>query len=62
MDSSQVISKLEADGWKLDRIKGSHHYFKKPGFPRPACVPHPKKDLPAGTIAALQRYTGVRFK
>lgn len=28
MKSSEVISKLEAEGWRLDRIRGSHHYFK----------------------------------
>ncbi len=61
MDSSEVINKLKADGWVLDRIKGSHHYFEKPGFPRPACVPHPKKDLPRGTLKALERYTKVRL-
>ena len=27
MDSSAIIIKLRANGWKLDRIKGSHHYF-----------------------------------
>lgn len=55
MDSSAIISKLRANGWKLDRIKGSHHYFVKPGCQRPICVPHPKNDLPIGTLKSIER-------
>ncbi|WP_268869768.1 type II toxin-antitoxin system HicA family toxin [Methylotuvimicrobium buryatense] len=31
MDSKQLIKQLEADGWILARIKGSHHQFTAPG-------------------------------
>lgn len=30
MDSKNVIAMIEADGWYLVRIKGSHHQFKHP--------------------------------
>jgi hypothetical protein len=30
MKSSEVIKRLEADGWYLARVKGSHHHFKHP--------------------------------
>ncbi len=29
MKSGDVIKKLEADGWKLQRVSGSHHIFAK---------------------------------
>lgn len=29
---------------------------------RPTCVPHPKKDLPIGTVKAIERQTGIKFK
>jgi predicted RNA binding protein YcfA (HicA-like mRNA interferase family) len=39
MTAGQVIKKLEDNGWVLNRIRGSHHSFKKPGMPRPVTVP-----------------------
>jgi predicted RNA binding protein YcfA (HicA-like mRNA interferase family) len=30
MKSRDVIRALEADGWVLDRVKGSHHRYKHP--------------------------------
>ena len=62
MKSSEVISKLEAEGWRLDRIRGSHHYFKKPDRRMTVCVPHPKKDLPVGTLKNIERQSGLRLK
>lgn len=29
MKSVELIKLLEADGWELVRVKGSHHHFKK---------------------------------
>ena len=28
MNSSAIISKLEAEGWTEVRVRGSHHYFR----------------------------------
>jgi predicted RNA binding protein YcfA (HicA-like mRNA interferase family) len=60
MGSREVIAMLKADGWKLDRVKGSHHVFvhnRKPGI---VVVPHPKKDLPTGTLRSILRTAGLR--
>lgn len=62
MNSSIIINKLEANGWKFVRVKGDHWYYRKEGFQRPTCVPHPKKDLPIGTVKAIERQTGIKFK
>ena len=62
MDSSTVINKLELNGWKLARTRGDHWYFRKEGFNRPTCVPHPKKDIPVGTLKTIERQTGIKFK
>lgn len=59
MKSKDLIRELEAAGWKLDRIKGDHHIFKKPGFKRSVVVPHPKKDLPIGTLKAIKKQAGL---
>lgn len=60
MNSKQVIKKLEADGWYLDRIKGSHHQFKHPAKPGLVTVKHPDGDVPKGTLASIQRQAGWR--
>ena len=33
MDSREVIRRLEAHGWRLARVKGSHHHFKNLTMP-----------------------------
>ena len=53
MKSSELIRKLEADGWTLDRVRGSHHVFKHPSKPKRVVVPHPKRDLPTGTLRSI---------
>lgn len=50
MGSREVIAVLKADGWKLDRVKGSHHVFVHDSKPGIVVVPHPKKDLPTATL------------
>lgn len=42
------MRRLEREGWKLSRTKGSHHQFKHAKTPGIVTVPHPKKDLPRG--------------
>lgn len=61
MNALDVIAKLRAQGWALERINGSHHIMTKDGRAVPVPV-HGKRDLGAGLLAALQRQTGVKFK
>jgi len=62
MDSRSVISKIEADGWYQVSQRGSHVQFKHPTKPGKATVPHPKKDLPPGTLKSIERQTGVKLR
>ncbi|MDR3416903.1 MAG: type II toxin-antitoxin system HicA family toxin [Nevskia sp.] len=48
MKSADLIKELKAAGWKLDRVRGSHHQFKHPTIGLTITVPHPKKDLGRG--------------
>lgn len=50
MDSQKLIRMLEVDGWRQARVVGSHHHFKHPTKRGLVTVPHPKKDLPVGTV------------
>lgn len=60
MKSGDLIKELKAAGWKLDRVRGSHHVFRHPSFSRVIPVPHPKKDLPKGTVQAIRKSAGLK--
>ncbi|TCP05710.1 putative RNA binding protein YcfA (HicA-like mRNA interferase family) [Rubrivivax gelatinosus] len=58
MDSKQVIKMLEANGWFLARVKGSHHQFKHPTRPGLVTVKHPDSDIPKGTLNSIKKQAG----
>jgi predicted RNA binding protein YcfA (HicA-like mRNA interferase family) len=58
-NSRDVIKTLEANGWKLAAVRGSHHQFIHPSKPGRVTVPHPKKDLTTGTIRSIYRQAGI---
>ena len=60
MRSADVVKMLEADGWVLRSVRGSHHVFRHPGKPGHVSVPHPKKDLGAGLVHKLLRQAGLK--
>lgn len=61
MNSREIIRILKQSGWALERTRGSHHVFLQPGTGRIAIAPHPKRDLPIGTVKAIERQTGIKF-
>ena len=60
MSSTDVIRLLTDDGWYLYNVKGSHHHFKHPTKKGKVTVPHPKKDLPQGTVNSNLKQMGVK--
>jgi predicted RNA binding protein YcfA (HicA-like mRNA interferase family) len=61
MDSRAIIKALEEDGWEHKRTTGSHWHFKHPAKPGFVTVPHPKRDLPAGTVKVIERQSGIQL-
>ena len=59
MRSVELIRLLQAAGWQLDRVRGSHHVFRHPDRPGSVVVPHPKKDLGRGLVAAIRKQAGI---
>ena len=57
--SADVIKRLEADGWRLPTVRGSHHVFNYPDGPGHISVPHPKKDLGIGLVRKLLKQGGL---
>ncbi|MEG0246061.1 MAG: type II toxin-antitoxin system HicA family toxin [Pseudomonas sp.] len=58
MRSREVIQIIEADGWY--EVKGSHHQFRHPVKRGRVTVPHPKSDLPKGTVHNILKQAGLK--
>lgn len=61
MNGKQVIKKLQAEGWILERVNGSHHILRKGNVSVTVPV-HGTKDLKKGTFSSIMKETGVRLK
>ena len=59
MDSTDVIQRLEEDGWEEVWVRGDHHYFRHPTKDKIIPVRHPAKNLPVGTLKSIERQSGV---
>lgn len=59
MKSADLIRDLKAAGWVLDRVRGSHHVFVHADRPGHLTVPHPKKDLGKGLVAAIRKQAAL---
>jgi len=62
MDSRVLIAALLADGWREVAKKGSHAQFKHPVKPGRVTVPHPRRDIPPGTLRSIERQSGLKFR
>jgi len=61
MNRREIIKKLEQDGWVCVATCGSHHQFKHPTKAGRVTVPHPKRDLPIGTVKSIAKQAGIKF-
>lgn len=55
-DSRKIITRLKKEGFELVSVRGSHHKFRKGSIV--VIVPHPKKDIPLGTVRSIARDAG----
>ncbi len=62
MKSADILKALGADGWNQVAQKGSHVQLRHPSKPGRVTVPHPVKDLPIGTVASIEKQSGVRLR
>lgn len=60
MSSRKLIRMLLADGWYEIATVGSHHHFRHATKKGKVTVPHPKKDLPIGTVNNILRQAGLK--
>jgi predicted RNA binding protein YcfA (HicA-like mRNA interferase family) len=53
---------LEANGWELPRIAGSHHTYTKPGERKVLSIPvHANRNLKPGLASRLARDANLKW-
>jgi predicted RNA binding protein YcfA (HicA-like mRNA interferase family) len=57
-DSQDIIRRLRKEGFELLGSRGSHHKFRHAETGRIVIVPHPRKDIPPGTVRSVYRQAG----
>jgi len=62
MNSREMIRRLVDDGWYEVAQVGSHKQFKHPVKPGRVTVPHPKKEVPLGTIKSIEKQAGLKLR
>jgi predicted RNA binding protein YcfA (HicA-like mRNA interferase family) len=62
MTSREVIAALKANGWFEVAQTGSHVQFKHSTRTGRATVPHPKTDLPLGTLRSIEKQSGLKLR
>ncbi|MCB1393843.1 type II toxin-antitoxin system HicA family toxin [Nitrobacter sp.] len=62
MKSTDIIAALKQDGWEQVAQKGSHVQFKHPTKPGRVTVPHPKKDIPLGTLKSIEKQARIKLR
>lgn len=62
VNSRDIIRTLRADGWFEVDQEGSHKQFRHPTKKGRATVPHPKRDIPIGTLRSIEKQSGLKLK
>jgi predicted RNA binding protein YcfA (HicA-like mRNA interferase family) len=55
----RAVRALEQAGWRLDRVKGSHHVFIHPRRRNRVVVPMHRRDLAKGTLSQIIAASGL---
>nr|WP_295622834.1 type II toxin-antitoxin system HicA family toxin [uncultured Lamprocystis sp.] len=56
-----MVKQLKAEGWAVLRQEGSHVRMGK-GAARTTVPLHGKRDLKPGTLAGIERQTGIKLR
>jgi predicted RNA binding protein YcfA (HicA-like mRNA interferase family) len=60
ISGKEFCKAIEKKGWKLARIRGSHHIFTKQGRIERISIPvHGNKSLKIGLLRALMKMAGI---
>ncbi|MFI3166472.1 MAG: type II toxin-antitoxin system HicA family toxin [Bacillota bacterium] len=59
MTAKELEKILKKNGWELNSIRGSHHYYKN-SEGRKIPIPFHKGDIPIGTVNAILKQAGLK--
>jgi len=62
MHSRDLIKQLQKDGWYEVSQVGSHKQFKHPTKKGRVTVPHPKRDIPIGTLKSIEKQARIKLR
>jgi predicted RNA binding protein YcfA (HicA-like mRNA interferase family) len=63
MNSRQIISAIEAEGWYEVAQKGSHKQFRHPTRTGKTTIPvHGSKDVPLPVVKSIEKQSGVSLR
>jgi predicted RNA binding protein YcfA (HicA-like mRNA interferase family) len=63
MKYRDLVKRIEADGWYIERTDGSHMQFRHPHKPGTVTVPAGGKlnrDVPPGTLNSVLKQAGLK--
>ena len=60
MKPKDLIKILQADGWYIERVAGSHHILKHTDKVGMAIIPLHNKDLKPGTLNNILKQAGLK--
>jgi len=61
MKVGEVLKLIEAEGWQLVRMKGSHRQFHHPDKPGTVTIAgKPSNDIPPGTLNSILKQAGLK--
>lgn len=58
MKDKELLKLLQQNGWKVERIKGSHHIMVKDE--KTEVIPIHGKDVPTGLLNKILKQTGLK--
>jgi len=60
LSGRELCTLVERRGWKLLRVRGSHHVYGKSGVPARLIIPvHGSRSLPQGLLRYLLNQAGL---
>jgi predicted RNA binding protein YcfA (HicA-like mRNA interferase family) len=62
VNSRDILAALVLAGWKVVRVRGDHHQLAHPTKSGIVTVPHPRKDIPLGTLTSIEKQSGVSLR
>jgi predicted RNA binding protein YcfA (HicA-like mRNA interferase family) len=61
MKVRDVIRRIEEDGWRYERQRGSHRIYRHPSKPGTVTIAgRPSQDIQAGTLGSILRQAGLK--